>query len=243
MSLAGKRALVTGGSGHIGGAICRTLAAAGAEVVVHGNRQAARASETVRDIIDSGGSAMPLSFDIRDEGAVKAALDSLPGGPAIQILVHAAGRPDDAPLAGMTRAQWSGPVDISLNGFFNVIQPLLLPMVRTRWGRVIAISSVSGLIGNRGQANYAAAKAGLHGAVKSLALEYASRGVTGNVVAPGVIATPETSEQFPEDRIESLVPMQRAGQPQEVADLVGYLASDKAGYITGQVIAVGGGLG
>lgn len=243
MSLAGKRALVTGGSGHIGGAICRTLAAAGAEVIVQGNRQAERALETVQDIIDAGGSALPLSFDIRDDKAVQAALETLPDGPAIQILVHAAGRPDDAPLAGMSREQWSGPVDISLNGFFNVIRPLLLPMVRTRWGRVIAISSVSGLIGNRGQANYAAAKAGLHGAVKSLALEYASRGVTGNVVAPGIIATPETNEQFPEDRIASLVPMQRTGQPEEVADLVGFLASDNAGYITGQVIAVGGGLG
>ncbi len=243
MSLAGKRALVTGGSGHIGGAICRRLAASGAEVLVHGNRQADRAAETARDIVDAGGSAMPVAFDIRDGGAVTAALDSLSDGPAIQIVVHAAGRPDDAPLAGMTRAQWSEPIDISLNGFFNVIQPLLLPMIRTRWGRVIAISSVSGLIGNRGQANYAAAKAGLHGAVKSLALEYASRGVTANAVAPGVIATPESSAAFPDDRIASLVPMQRAGEPQEVADLVGYLASDKAGYITGQVIAVGGGLG
>ncbi len=243
MSLAGKRALVTGGSGQIGGAVCRTLAAAGADVIVHGNRQAERAAEIARDIVDAGGSAMPLAFDIRDGNAVAAALNALPDGPAIQIVVHAAGRPDDAPLAGMTRAQWVEPVDIALNGFFNVIQPLLLPMVRTRWGRVIAVSSVSGLIGNRGQANYAAAKAGLHGAVKSLALEYASRGVTGNVVAPGVIATPETAEHFPEDRIKNVVPMQRAGQPQEVADLVGYLASDKAGYITGQVIAIGGGLG
>jgi 3-oxoacyl-[acyl-carrier protein] reductase len=243
MSLAGKRALVTGGSGNIGGAICRTLAAAGADVIVHGNRQAERAVATAGEIADAGGSAIPLAFDIRDGDAVKAALGSLSDGPAIQIVVHAAGRPDDAPLAGMTRAQWSGPIDISLNGFFNVIQPLLLPMIRTRWGRVIAISSVSGMIGNRGQANYAAAKAGLHGAVKSLALEYASRGMTANVVAPGIIATPETNEAFPDDRIESLVPMQRAGKPQDVADLVGYLASDKAGYVTGQVIAVGGGLG
>ncbi len=243
MSLAGKRALVTGGSGHIGGAICRTLAAAGADVIVQGNRQAERAAEIAQEIAGAGGSATPLAFDIRDADGVTAALGSLPDGPAVQIVVHAAGRPDDAPLAGMTRTQWSGPIDISLNGFFNVIQPLLLPMVRTRWGRVIAVSSVSGLIGNRGQANYAAAKAGLHGAVRSLALEYASRGVTGNVVAPGVIATPETGEYFPEDRIKNIVPMQRAGQPQEVADLVGYLVSEKAGYITGQVIAVGGGLG
>jgi 3-oxoacyl-[acyl-carrier protein] reductase len=143
----------------------------------------------------------------------------------------------------MSAAQWRSVVDVSLNGFFLVTRPLLLPMMRARWGRIVNVSSVSGIMGNRGQTNYAAAKAGLHGATKSLALECASRGVTVNAVAPGVIDTPETGEAFPPERIDALVPMKRAGTPEEVADLVGFLASDRAGYITGQVIAIGGGLG
>ncbi len=243
VSLAGKRAFVSGGSGEIGGAICRVLARAGAEVVVHANTRLARAEALAGEIESAGGRAYAVAFDIADGDAASGALEQLPDGPPFQIVVHAAGIHDDGPLAGMSAARWGRVVDVSLNGFFNVVQPLLLPMIRTRWGRVVAISSISGILGNRGQANYAAAKAGLHGAVKSLALEYASRGITGNVIAPGVIATPETQALFPKEKLDALVPMKRAGTPEEVAELAGFLVSDRASYITGQVIAVSGGLG
>jgi 3-oxoacyl-[acyl-carrier protein] reductase len=159
------------------------------------------------------------------------------------VLVNNAGVHSDAPMPGMTQYQWRGVLDVNLNGFFNVTHPLLLPMLQTRWGRIVCVSSVAAVLGNRGQANYAAAKAGLHGAAKSLALELAPRGVTVNVVAPGVIDTPETLEAFPAERIKALVPMQRAGTTAEVAALVGFLASEEASYITGQVITVAGGLG
>jgi len=138
--------------------------------------------------------------------------------------------------------QWDRVIDVSLNGFYNVTQPLLLPMMGTRWGRIVNISSVAGVIGNRGQVNYAAAKAGLHGATKSLALELAARGITVNAIAPGIIASPVTEKVFPKEAIESLVPMRRAGEPEEVAALVAFLASDQAAYISGQVISISGGM-
>jgi 3-oxoacyl-[acyl-carrier protein] reductase len=145
-------------------------------------------------------------------------------------------------MPGMRREQWARVIDVSLNGFFNVTQPLLMPMIGRRWGRIVNISSVAAIVGNRGQANYAAAKAGLHGAAKSLALELASRGITVNTVAPGIIASPMTAEVFDKETIERLVPMKRAGQPEEVADLVDFLASERAAYISGQVISINGGM-
>jgi 3-oxoacyl-[acyl-carrier protein] reductase len=142
----------------------------------------------------------------------------------------------------MSGEQWDSVVDVSLNGFFNVTQPLTLPMIRTRWGRIITISSVAGITGNRGQVNYSAAKGALHAASKALSLELASRGVTVNAVAPGIIATGMSAGAFDAAAIQTLVPMRRAGRPEEVADLVAFLASDQAGYISGQVIAINGGM-
>jgi 3-oxoacyl-[acyl-carrier protein] reductase len=140
----------------------------------------------------------------------------------------------------MGAEQWQRVIDVSLNGFYNVAQPLMLPMLATRWGRVVALSSIAGVMGNRGQSNYAAAKAGLHGAIKSLALELASRGVTANAIAPGIIAGSMTSSTFDAETIKQVVPMKRPGTPDEVASLVGYLTSDEAAYISGQVISING---
>jgi 3-oxoacyl-[acyl-carrier protein] reductase len=237
-----KRALVTGGSGGIGAAVCRRLAHDGRHVIVHANKGRDAAERVVAEIRARGGSAEVVTFDVADGAASGAALEKLLEGGAIQVLVNNAGIHADAPLAGMTAEQWHKVVDVSLHGFFHVTQPLLLPMLRTRWGRIVSVSSVAGLIGNRGQANYAAAKAGLHGASKSLALECASRGVTVNVVAPGIIATPMTGQVFSQEQIEQMVPMKRAGTAEEVAALVAFLASDEAGYITGQVISINGGM-
>ncbi|MBX9632468.1 MAG: 3-oxoacyl-ACP reductase FabG [Burkholderiales bacterium] len=238
-----KRALVTGASGGVGAAICRALAADGLHVIAHANAHPDAAAALAGEIVAAGGSAETVGFDVTDTQATRAALEAQVARGAIQVLVNNAGVHEDAPLPGMTGEQWSRVIDVSLNGFFNVTQPLLLPMIRTRWGRIISISSVSALIGNRGQANYAAAKAGLHGASRSLALEVATRGITANIVAPGVIDAGTTATAFSEERVKSIVPMQRAGTPDEVAALVRFLASDAAGYITGQVIAVSGGLG
>lgn len=237
-----KRALVTGGGGEIGASICRRLAQSGLHVTVHAYRNPERARALANAIVNSGGSADTVVFDVTDAAETAAALDkSLQAGP-IQVLVNNAGAHSDAPLAGMTAGQWKDVLAVSLDGFFNVTQPLLLPMLRTRWGRIVNISSLSGIIGNRGQANYAAAKAGLNGATKSLALELASRGITVNAVAPGIIASAATARAFDENAIKTLVPAQRAGTPEEVASLVAYLASEEAAYISGQIISVNGGM-
>ena len=237
-----KRALITGGSGGIGAAIAQHLARDGLHVIVHANRNRERAETVVDSIRSAGGSAEITAFDVADGQASAATLERLLAAGPIQVLVNNAGFHDDAPLAGMTFEQWHRVVDVTLHGFYHVTQPLLLPMLRTRWGRVISISSVAGIIGNRGQANYAAAKAGLHGASKSLAFEVASRGVTVNVVAPGIVLTPMAQSTFSKEQIDAMVPMKRAGTPNDVAALVGFLASPDAGYITGQVISINGGM-
>jgi len=235
-----KRALVTGGSGGIGAAICRRLAADGLHVIVHANSRLKEAQGLAAEIGSAGGAAQAAAFDVTDRARTEAVLEELLAAGPIQVIVNNAGIHDDAVMPAMKPAQWSRVIDVSLNGFFNVTQPLLLPMMATRWGRVINITSVAGLTGNRGQANYAAAKAGLHGATKSLAIELASRGITVNAVAPGIIATAMSQDAFPRETIERLVPMKRAGTPEEVAALVGFLASDAAGYISGQVISING---
>jgi 3-oxoacyl-[acyl-carrier protein] reductase len=236
------RALVTGGSGAIGQAISEALAQAGHEVWVHANRHLDQAEAVAQRIVAAGGSAYAIAFDVTDADATEAALTRLAEAAPVQILVNNAGIHDDAPLVGMTREQWRRVIDVSLNGFFNVTQPLLMPMIRTRRGRIVNIASLAGVMGNRGQANYAAAKAGLIGATKSLALELASRGITVNAVAPGIIASPMVEHAFPAERIKQLVPAQRAGQPAEVAGMVAYLVSDAAAYVTGQVLSINGGL-
>ncbi|MCU7943426.1 MAG: 3-oxoacyl-ACP reductase FabG [Candidatus Thiodiazotropha sp. (ex Cardiolucina cf. quadrata)] len=235
-----KRALVTGGSGAIGGAICRRLAANGIHVIVHANRRRDQANSVVSSIVAEGGTAETILFDVADREVTALSLEKLLELGPVQILVNNAGIHDDAPLAGMSPVQWKRVVDVSLNGFYNVTQPLLLPMISTRWGRIITLSSIAGIMGNRGQVNYAAAKAGLHGATKSLATELASRGITANVVAPGIIESEMSDDVFDRETVQRLVPMKRAGTPDEVASLVGFLASDEAGYISGQIISING---
>jgi 3-oxoacyl-[acyl-carrier protein] reductase len=234
------RGLITGGSGTIGSAISRRLADDGLHVIIHSNSNVDTAARVAAEIQEKGDVAQTVSFDLTDADATVAALEALLDAGPIQVLVNNAGIHDDAPMAGMSQEQWQRVIDVSLNGFFNVTQPLLLPMIRTRWGRIINISSISAIMGNRGQTNYAAAKAGLHGATKSLALELASRGITVNAVVPGIIASPMTQRVFNAEQIAAVVPMKRAGTPEEVAHLVAFLVSEQAGYISGQVIAING---
>ena len=237
-----KRALVTGGSGAIGSAICRQLALDGYAVAVHAHRGLAAAQALAQAITAEGGQAHALALDITDAAATAAALELLLAEGPIQVLVNNAGIHDDAVFPGMQLGQWQRVLDVSLNGFFHVTQPLMLPMIRTRWGRVINITSVAAVAGNRGQVNYSAAKGALHAATKSLALEVASRGITVNAVAPGIIQSAMSEAAFDATRIAQLVPMKRAGQPEEVADLVSFLASERAAYISGQIISINGGM-
>jgi 3-oxoacyl-[acyl-carrier protein] reductase len=237
-------ALVTGGSGVIGSAISRALAAINLHVLIHASSSPAKAQALADEINTAGvGSAETIVFDVTNAEQTRTALDTwIANNRAIQIVVNNAGINEDAVMPGMQTDQWLRVLDVSLNGFFNVTQPLLMPMIRTRFGRIINITSLSAIAGNRGQTNYAAAKAGVHGATKSLSLELASRGITVNAVAPGIIASPMADAAFDKTMIDQLVPMKRAGKPEEVASLVAFLASKEAAYISGQIISINGGM-
>jgi 3-oxoacyl-[acyl-carrier protein] reductase len=236
------RALVTGASGAIGSAIARRLAANGAHVVVHANSRLSDAQVLVDTLKAAGGSAEAVAFDVTERDATTAALGVLLEGGPIQILVNNAGVHDDAAFPALREDQWQRVIDVSVNGFFHVTQPLTLPMIRTRWGRIVNVSSLAGVVGNRGQVNYAAAKGALNSATRALSLELASRGVTVNAVAPGIITSPMAAAAFDADTIAKLVPAKRAGTPDEVAALVAFLCGRDAGYITGQVISINGGI-
>jgi 3-oxoacyl-[acyl-carrier protein] reductase len=242
MSLEGKRALVTGASGAIGSAIARRLARDGAHVLLHANSRPDAVQALADTIRAGGGSAEPIVVDLTDAGATRDACNRMLAAGPVQVIVNNAGVHDDAVFPGMRAEQWHRVIDVSLHGFFHVTQPLMLPMLRTRWGRILNVSSVAAIAGNRGQVNYAAAKGALNSATKALSLEVASRGVTVNAIAPGIIASPMADAVFDDATIAQMVPAKRAGTPEEVAALAGFLASDEAGYITGQVISVNGGM-
>ena len=237
-----RKALVTGGSGGIGSAIAERLAADGMQVWIHYRNNPDRARQVADRIAVSGGTASTIGFDVIDGEQSRQALEALLAseGP-VDVLVHNAGITADAPFPGMQEDQWKSVIDTSLHGFFHVTRPLIMPMIRQRRGRIVSISSIAALHGNRGQTNYAAAKAGLIGASRSLAKEVASRGICVNVVAPGFVDT-GLIKDIPAELIQEVVPMQRAGSPAEIAAVVAFLCSDEASYITGEVVNVTGGI-
>jgi 3-oxoacyl-[acyl-carrier protein] reductase len=236
-----RTALVTGAGGAIGAAIARRLAHAASHVILgyRGGRE--RAARVQGEIERAGGSAELCQLDVLVADEVRSTLARLGEARTIDIVVHAAGVTRDAVLPSMKAEDWQLVTRTSLDGFFNVTQPLVMPMVAQRFGRILSIASISGLLGNPGQVNYSAAKAGLIGATRSLALELAKKKVTVNAIAPGLIDTEMVTGDV-RNKLKERIPMRRLGTPDEVAALAAFLVSDEAAYITGQTISISGGL-
>lgn len=237
-----KVALVTGASRGIGAAIARTLARDGLDVILTCVQKRDAADALATELRALGVTVRVSQFDVKDAAQTKAAIEQLLAETQIDVVVNNAGVSADAPFPGISADAWHRVIDTTLDGFYHVTQPLIMPMVRRKWGRIVNVASIAGVIGNRGQVNYSAAKAGLIGATKALAIELASRNITVNAVAPGLIDT-EMVAGAPIDEILKFIPMKRMGTAQEVAEVVAFLVSDKATYMTGQVLGVSGGLG
>lgn len=237
-----RRVLITGATRGIGRAMALRIAREGYEVVITGRKPSPQADEVLNALKELGVRAHAIFFDVTDRAAAQTALAGFTAehGPFWGVILNA-GINRDGPLAGMSEEGWDLVLETDLGGFYNVLKPLILPMARRRAGRIIVMSSVSGITGTRGQTNYSAAKAGLIGAAKALSAELASRGITVNVIAPGVIDTDMVTAEDRE-RILPYVPMRRLGKPEEVAGLAAFLLSDEAGYITRAVIPVSGGI-
>jgi 3-oxoacyl-[acyl-carrier protein] reductase len=239
-----RRVLVTGSSRGIGRAIAIRLARENFTITVHCRSGRAEADAVVAEIVAAGGKASVLQFDVCDRETSRKTLDAdITEHGAYYGVVCNAGISRDAAFPALSDEDWDSVLDTSLNGFFNVVHPLTMPMVRMKQGgRIVTLASVSGVMGNRGQVNYSAAKAGLIGATKALAVELASRRITVNCVAPGLIATDMTGELESMDETLKIIPMNRVGEAAEVASAVAFLMSDEASYITRQVLGVNGGI-
>ena len=245
MSLAGKTALVTGGSRGIGRAVCLQLAAQGATVGINYVSNSAAADETLAAITAAGGKGFVVGFDVADSAAVQKAIKEISADHSgVDILVNNAGITRDGLMARMKESDWDAVLDTNLKGAFICSKAVMRGMMKKRWGRIINITSVIGFLGNGGQVNYAAAKAGLVGFSKSMARELAARQVTVNCVAPGYIVTDMTSDlsEDIQEMIKAQIPLGTLGTPQDVAAAAGYLASDESSYITGQTLHVNGGM-
>lgn len=235
-------ALVTGGTRGIGRAISVTLAKAGYHIVANYHANTASAEATAAEIEAAGGSIETVAFDVADPEMAGAAMKEITGRlDTIDVLVNNAGIAADDLFLMMKASKWDSVIDVALKGFYNITKPVIKKMIRKKKGSIVTISSVSGVMGNRGQVNYSAAKAGLIGASKALAAEVGRLGIRVNVVAPGLIDT-EMTKDLPVEMIKHAIPMSRVGRPEEVSGVVRFLCSEEASYITGQVIGVNGGM-